>query len=166
MPDTDTANAGETTTTNTPDDKAFEPIATQEDLDRIIQARLARERKNLPTDYDDLKAKAEKLAQIEEANKTEAEKAQERLDAAEKRAGELELRATKAEVAAAKGVPAELLSGSTQDELEAAADALIAFRGEQKVSPRADHSQGPADKNGPTDPAQEFAAIIRQATGR
>lgn len=73
---------------------------------------------------------AQRLAQIEAENKTEAEKAQERLEAAEKRANELELKATRAEVAAAKGIPAALLSGSTQEELEASAEALIAFRGE------------------------------------
>lgn len=74
---------------------------------------------------------AKRLAEIEEAQKTDAQKAQERLDAAEKRAAELELRSIRAEVAAAKGVPANLLSGSTQADLEASADALIAFRGEQ-----------------------------------
>lgn len=76
---------------------------------------------------------AQRLAEIEEAQKTEAQKAQERLEAAEKRAAELELKAARAEVAAAKGVPAGLLSGDTVADLEASADALIAFRGEQPV---------------------------------
>lgn len=107
----------------------FEPIVSQEALDKIIQARIARERAKF-ADYDELKAKAEKLREFEESQKTEAQKAQERLEAAEKRAAELELKAARAEVAAAKGVPAELLKGSTQEELEASADALIAFRGE------------------------------------
>jgi hypothetical protein len=74
---------------------------------------------------------AQRLAEIEEAQKTEAQKSQERLDAAESRASELELRSIRAEVAAAKGVPVGLLSGGTLEELEASADALIAFRGEQ-----------------------------------
>ncbi len=74
---------------------------------------------------------AQRLAEIEESQKTEAQRAQERLDAAEKRAAELELRSIRAEVAAAKGVPVSLLSGTTQAEIEASADALIAFRGEQ-----------------------------------
>lgn len=110
--------------------KEFQAITSQEDFDKAIQARLARERAKF-TDYDDLKAKADKFKEFEDAQKTEAQKAQERLDAAEKRAVELELKATRAEVAAAKGVPVELLSGGTQAELEAAADALIQFRGEQ-----------------------------------
>lgn len=75
---------------------------------------------------------AKRLAEIEEAQKTEAQKVQERLDAAERRAAELELKATRAEVAAAKGVPANLLTGSTQAELEASADALLEFRGAQE----------------------------------
>lgn len=111
--------------------KEFQAITSQEDFDKAIQARIARERAKIPADYDELKAKAEKFAEWENAQKTEAEKAQERLDAAEKRAVELELKATRAEVAAAKSVPIELLSGSTQAELEASADALIAFRGQQ-----------------------------------
>jgi ATPase subunit of ABC transporter with duplicated ATPase domains len=127
-----TADAGESTATDAAE--SFKAPASQEELDRIIQSRLDRERKRFG-DYDELKAKAEKLTKIEEANKTEAEKAQARAEAAEKRAAELEAKALRAEVAAAKGVPVALLTGSTQEELEAAADALIAFRGEQKTGP-------------------------------
>ena len=121
----------DSTTVTEETNEQFEPIVSQEALDKIIQARIARERAKF-ADYDELKAKAEKLREFEESQKTEAQKAQERLEAAEKRAAELELKATRAEVAAAKGVPAELLKGSTQEELEASADALIAFRGEVK----------------------------------
>lgn len=74
---------------------------------------------------------AKRLKAFEDRDKTEAEKTAERLAAAEQRAAELEAKATRAEVAAAKGVPAALLTGSTTEELEASADALIAFRGEQ-----------------------------------
>lgn len=129
MSDDITADAGEQTDEST--DETFRAPASQEELDRIIQGRLDRERKRF-SDYDDLKARAAKLAEIESANQTEAEKVQARLDAAEKRASELEAKALRAEVAAAKGVPTALLTGSTVEELEAAADALIAFRGEQK----------------------------------
>lgn len=131
MSDDITADAGEQTD-NAADD-AFVPPASQEEFDRIVQARLDRERKKYG-DYDDLKARAAKLAEIESANQTEAEKVQARLDAAEKRASELEAKALRSEVAASKGVPAALLTGSTQEELEAAADALIAFRGEPKAA--------------------------------
>jgi hypothetical protein len=84
-------------------------------------------------------AAAKRLAEFEESQKTEAQKAQERLDAAEKRAQELELKAIRAEVAAESGVPVALLSGSTREEIQASAEALIQFRGEQTpaVSDRA-----------------------------
>jgi hypothetical protein len=129
MSDDITADAGEHTDDTA--SEAFAAPASQEELDRIIQARLDRERKKFG-DYDELKKAADRLAQLEEANKSEAEKTAERLAAAEKRAAELEAKALRSEVAAAKGVPSALLTGSTQEELEAAADALIAFRGEQK----------------------------------
>lgn len=131
MSDDITAEAGEHTEQNAAEVKAFEAITSQEDFDRAIQKRIARERAGF-ADYDDLKSKAARLAEIEAANQTEAEKVQARLEAAEKRASDLEAKALKSEVAAAKGVPSALLTGSTQEELEAAADALIAFRGEQK----------------------------------
>lgn len=80
-------------------------------------------------------AAAQRLAEIEAADKTDAEKAAERIAAAEKRATDAEAAAIRAQVALDKNVPASLLSGVTQDELEASADALIAFRGEQKQTP-------------------------------
>lgn len=126
-----TADAGDNTETEAVE---FKAPASQEELDRIITARLDRERKRFG-DYDELKAKADRLAKIEEANKSAEEKAAERLAAAEKRAAELEVKALRAEVAATKGVPAGLLTGSTQEELEAAADALLEFRGEAKAAP-------------------------------
>lgn len=129
MSDDITADAGEQTEQTA--EESFAAPASQEELDRIIQSRLDRERKKYG-DYEELKKAADRLARLEEANKTEAEKTAERLAAAEKRAAELEVKALRSEVAASKGVPVSLLTGSTQDELEAAADALIAFRGEQK----------------------------------
>jgi len=132
MSETDTANAGETTTETVTNE--FDAITSQEDFDSRIQARLDRERKKYG-DYEELKARAGKFTELEEANRTESEKIADRLAAAEKRAAELEGAALKASVAEAKGVPSALLSGSTQEELEAAADALIAFRGEQKHTP-------------------------------
>lgn len=127
-----TANAGDTTPTEpTADEKPFAAPQSQDDLNKIIEARLARERAKF-ADYNELKSAADRLAEIEAANKSETEKTAERLAAAEKRAAELEAQALRAEVANEKGVPAKLLAGATREELEAAADELIAFRGELK----------------------------------
>lgn len=49
---------------------------TQEQVDKMIQARVARVKSTPPADYEELKAKAAKLDELEEANKTELEKAQ------------------------------------------------------------------------------------------
>ena len=79
-------------------------------------------------DYDQIKADAVELAKIREADKTELQKAQERAEAAEKRAVEAEFAALRGRVAASKGVPASSLTGTTEDELTASADELIAWR--------------------------------------
>lgn len=74
-------------------------------------------------------AAAKKLAAIEEASKSEAQKQAEALAALQQENEALKLSTLKAQVAALKGVPADLLSGSSQEELEAAADRLLAFKG-------------------------------------
>lgn len=71
---------------------------------------------------------AKRLAEIEEASKTEAQKQAEALAAAEAKVKEYETReqiaAWKAEVAEASGVPAVALAGSTKEEIEAHAATL------------------------------------------
>jgi hypothetical protein len=116
-----------------------EPVEIPKEIDWKAEARKWEDRakENLSKAKANETA-AQRLAEIEEANKTESERTAERLAAAERRAAELEAKATRAEGAAAKGVPASLLTGNTQEELEAAADALIAFRGEQKQTPKSD----------------------------
>lgn len=108
------------------------PEATPQETDWKAEARKweARAKENLSTAKAN-EAAAQRLAEIEAAQKTDAEKAEERLKAAESRAAELELRSIRAEIAAEKGVPAALLTGATAEEITASADALIAFRGEQ-----------------------------------
>lgn len=44
-----------------PGEDGWKPPATQADLDRIIESRIARERAKLPTDYDQLKSEVEQL---------------------------------------------------------------------------------------------------------
>lgn len=152
-----TAPAGEPT--DQQQASAFEAITSQEDFDRRLAARLDRERKRFQ-DYDELKAKAAKLSEIEEANKTEAQKTAERLAELERQNAELSTAKLRSDVAAAKGVPAGLLTGSTQEELEASADALIEFRGEQKQAPSSSALKrvNGAEAKGTT--ADQFAAFM------
>jgi hypothetical protein len=75
--------------------------------------------------------KAKAFDEFQESQKTEQQRLADRATAAEAKVAEMEARTLRAEVAAAKGIPVTLLSGTTQVELEASADALIAFRGEK-----------------------------------
>lgn len=108
-------------------DGDWTPPATQADLNRIIEARLAREREKFK-DYPDLKAKAEKFDEVEEAQKSELEKALARADEAEKKIhvfeSERQIQSWKADVSKDTGVPAEVLHGSTLEELQAHAEVL------------------------------------------
>lgn len=106
----------------------YRPPATQQDLDRIIEQRLARERAKY-ADYDALKAKAARLDEMEEATKTELQKALDAAAEASRRADEEALARIRAEVAHAKGLTpgqAKRLVGSTREELEADADEILA----------------------------------------
>ena len=101
-------------------ESGFTPITSQEDLDRIVGARVMRERDKYK-DYAELKAKAARLDELEEANQTELEKAQKHAKELEAElAGlkaEKEIDGWKAQVSKETGVAAELLRGSTLEEI-------------------------------------------------
>lgn len=108
-----------------------EKTFTQAELDSIVQDRLKREREKYG-DYNALKEKAARLDQIEEDAKTELQKAQER---AEKLQAELsaikhteEIRNIRDKVAQTTGVPANLLSGETEESCTEQANAILSFK--------------------------------------
>lgn len=81
---------------------------------------------------------ARKLAEIEESQKTEIEKALARAEEAEKRAQQVELEAIRNSVALAKGLTptqAKRLVGDTREALEADADELLADLKANKPAP-------------------------------
>lgn len=107
--------------------EGFTPITTQEELDRIIGSRVMRERDKYK-DYNDLKAKAKRLDEIEEANQTELEKVSKHAQELEKQLNEIkaekEIGDWKAQVSRETGVSAELLRGSTLEEITAHAESI------------------------------------------
>lgn len=110
---------------------AAEKTFTQAELDQIVQSRLSREREKY-ADYDSIKEKAARLDQIEEDAKTELQKATER---AEKLQAELSaikqteaIRIIRDKVAQATGVPANLLSGDTEELCTEQANAILSFK--------------------------------------
>lgn len=132
---------------------------TQADVDRIVADRLKRAESKF-ADYDDLKAKAGKLDEIEAANKSEADKLREELDQLKAANSEATTKALRAEVAMSKGLTAaqaKRLVGTTPEELEADADEILeAFKpadGNKPPSGRpAPDLQGGTDPTVPTDP--------------
>lgn len=115
--------------------------ATAQQVDWEAEARKWKElsRKN----ESRMKENAEKARLYDEAQeqgKSELQKAQEAAAKAEARAAAMEAEALRAKVAAATGVDADLLSGSSEEELRASAERLLAWRGAQvpKGAPAAD----------------------------
>ena len=103
---------------------------TQDELNAIVSDRLKRAESKYE-DYEELKAKAEKLDKIEEENKSELERATERAQALEaeldgiKKANEV--RNIRQKVAEETGVPVSLITGDTEEECKAQAEAINAY---------------------------------------
>ena len=103
---------------------------TQDEVNQMIGERLAREKAKY-SNYEELEAKAQKFDEIEEKSKTELQKAQEERDALK---AELEgmkkansVRELREKVAKEKNIPANLLTGETEEDCTAQADAILSF---------------------------------------
>lgn len=107
-----------TETTETTTEPEVEAGKTDEPLGDAGKKALEAERAARKAAEEERKALAAKLKEIEDRDKTEAEKAAERLAEAEKRAAEVEARATRAEVAAATSIPVEILAGPKSSSVE------------------------------------------------
>lgn len=103
---------------------------TQAQLDAILTERLARERAKYQ-DYEDLKAKAAKFDAAEAAGKTELQKATEKAAELQKKLDEMTAANTRREIrekiARETGVPADLLSGDTEEACKAQAEKINAY---------------------------------------
>ena len=135
---------------------------TQAEMNAIISDRLSRERSKY-ADYDDLKAKAQQFEAAQEAGKTELQKANEKAARLQAQLDTLTkantLRELRSKVAAATGVPAELLSGDTEEACTAQAQAILKFA--QPGYP----SDGGEVRNNPTGSTrQQFADWFAQVT--
>lgn len=125
---------------NTPEPAASdtEPPATDWKAEAEKWKAMSRKHEAQATSNAD---KARQFDALEEANKTELQKAQEALEAANRRATEAEAARLRSDIARTKGVPVELLTATDEDTLAAQADALLAFRGNQPA-PAAPASSG------------------------
>lgn len=111
------------------------PAAAEDAAQQVDWEAEARKWKELSRKNESrMKENAEKARLYDEAQeqgKSELQKAQEAAAKAEARAAAMEAEAMRAKVAAATGVDADLLSGSSEDELRASAERLLAWRGAQ-----------------------------------
>ena len=100
---------------------------SQEDVNRIVGERLARETAKY-ADYESLKEKAGKYDEMEEANKTELQKAQEKADKLQTELDGLkkseEIRQMKEKVSTETGVPVSLITAETEEAAREQAKAI------------------------------------------
>lgn len=91
---------------------------SQDEVNAIVAERLAREKAKYEG-FEDLKAKAEKYDQLEEANKSELQKASERVASLEAQLDSMkkteEIRSIRDKVSTETGIPANLLTGDTEE---------------------------------------------------
>lgn len=108
---------------------------TQDEVNAIVADRLNRERSKY-ADYENLKVKAQKYDEAEEASKTELQKATERADALQKQVDALvsanSIREVREKVAKETGVPADLLMGEDEETCKAQAQGILSFSQPQK----------------------------------
>lgn len=119
----ETVNQGQT---NESEQKTF----TQDELNAILNDRLKREREK-HADYAALKEKADRLDKLEEASKSEIQKMTEKAERLQKELDEIKqaenIREIRSKVAKETGIPENLLTGSTEEDCTAQAEAIKAF---------------------------------------
>ena len=103
---------------------------TQEEVNNIVAERLGRDRQKF-ADYDELKQKAAEFDKLQEANKTELQKATERAEKAEKEIADMKqansIREIRSKISKETGVPENLLTGNTEDDCKTQAEAIKAY---------------------------------------
>lgn len=153
----ETTNTAEQTQETSQQEKTF----TQAELDAIVQARVAKEREGVKA----LKEKADKFDQMEEANKSELQKAQEKAaqlqDKISKMEKAAEATAMRQKVATEKGVPADLLTGETEEACKAQADKILAFAQGNGGYP-AVKDAGEVQRTGKASTAEQFEQWAKQ----
>lgn len=105
---------------------------TQEEVNGIVNDRLTRERKKYEgIDLEALKSKAAKFDEMEAANKSELEKANDKVHALEAELNGIkkanELNSMREAVAKEIGIPTNLLTGNSEEECREQAEAIKAF---------------------------------------
>ena len=155
----------ETTTQETEVAQNEQKTFTQEEVNPMFDKRFAKQYEKYGN-LDELKAKAEKFDQLEEASKTELQKATEKaekLEAELKAMKEAEaVKKIRDEVYLKTGVPAGLLKGKTKEECEEEAKAILSFAKENGYSTIKDGGEPKISSRQTT--KEQFAKWMEQNT--
>ncbi len=142
------------------EDTALEPSEktfTQAEVDAIVGDRLKRERAKYEG-FDDFKAKAAKYDEIEEASKTELQKANERATALQTELDNLKkaeaIRTIRESIAAETGVPASLITAEDEESARKQAEQIIEFA---RPAGYPDVQDGGEVRSGKSTTRQQFA---------
>jgi regulator of replication initiation timing len=162
---------GNTPNGETPAADEFKPIATRAEMDAFLRDRVARVEKKASekyADYDDLKAKAAKLDEIEQANQTEAEKAAKRLAELEAELTTTRRDALRIKIASTHGITDAddidlFLTGTDEETLTKQAKRLAERTADRK---KAHVVPGEGKTTTVTSGDADRRAFVRQLTGR
>lgn len=131
---------------------------TQDEVNAIVEDRLRRDRGDR-ADYDILKEKAERLDAIEEASKTELQKANEKVASLQAELDGIKaaeaIRTIRDKVAQELEIPASLLTGDTEEACRTQAEAIKAYA-RPKSAPRVKDGGEPGHAQGQST-RQQFA---------
>jgi hypothetical protein len=135
----ETPQGGEGTSGETPPADEFKAITSQDDLNKVINDRLTRERAKY-ADYKDLKAKAEAFDKAKAENQTEAEKTTARLAELERELGNSRAQSMRLRVAAENGITEAddirlFLTGTDEETLTEQAKRLTERDADRKRKP-------------------------------
>lgn len=144
----------------TPAADEFKPITSQDDLNKVIADRVARERAKY-ADYKDVKAKAARLDEIEQANQTEAEKAAARLAELEAELNNTRRDSMRLKIATEHGITdaddIELfLTGTDEETLTKQAKRLADRTADRQKNGNRVPAEGTTPKPGQTGDVREF----------
>lgn len=152
-------------TTTTAAGQQEERTFTQAEMNAILQDRLARERSKY-ADYDALKTKAEQFDAAQEAGKSELQKANEKAASLQAQVESLTkantIREVRGKVSEETGVPANLLSGETEEACKAQADAILKFANKDGYPTVKDGGEVTRKMTGST--RDQFAEWLEKAT--
>lgn len=146
----------------------FKIIESQDELDKLIGERIARERSKY-ADYEELKQKAteynEQVAKLNESNKALEEKilaSNTLIDSLNKKVDKYEIDSVKTKVCLDMGLPYDLanrLNGSNEEEIRTDAEKIKGLFGNYRVAPIA--SAEPHLTNSKEDALRELANSIK-----